>query len=40
MRDRRVSCLPVVDEGELVGILSKRDFLPLADDLLGHGLGG
>lgn len=34
MRDRRVSCLPVVDQGRLVGIVSERDFMPIAYQLL------
>jgi CBS domain-containing protein len=34
MRDRKVSCLPVVDEGKLVGIVSERDFMPIAYQLL------
>lgn len=39
MRENRVSCLPVVSEGKLVGIVSERDFMPLAYDLLGDRLG-
>ena len=34
MRHHRVSCLPVVAEGKLVGIVSERDFLPVAYELL------
>ncbi|MBW3536110.1 MAG: CBS domain-containing protein [Gemmatimonadetes bacterium] len=34
MRDRRVSCLPVIRDGKLVGIVSERDFLPIAYQLL------
>ena len=34
MRDRKVSCLPVVDQGKLVGIVSERDFMPIAYQLL------
>ncbi len=39
MREHRVSCLPVVSHGKLVGIVSERDFMPLAYDLLGDRLG-
>jgi CBS domain-containing protein len=39
MRTHRVSCLPVVSEGKLVGIVSERDFLPIAYDLLDARLG-
>jgi CBS domain-containing protein len=34
MRARKVACLPVVVEGRLVGIVSERDFLRIAGDLL------
>ncbi|MDE3002687.1 MAG: glutamate-cysteine ligase family protein [Gemmatimonadota bacterium] len=34
MRQHRVSVLPVVSDGKLVGIVSERDFMPLAYDLL------
>jgi CBS domain-containing protein/gamma-glutamylcysteine synthetase len=34
MREQRVSCLPVVKEGKLVGIVSERDFMPIAYELL------
>lgn len=36
MRRERVSCLPVVSDGKLVGIVSERDFMPLAYELLGE----
>lgn len=39
MRRRRVSCLPVVNDGKLVGIVSETDFMPLAYDLLEDRLG-
>lgn len=34
MREYEVSCLPVLQEEKLVGILSERDFMPLAGELL------
>ena len=34
MRQHRVSVLPVVSDGKLVGIVSERDFMPLAYELL------
>lgn len=40
MRSHKVSCLPVVNDGKLVGIVSERDFMPLAYDLLQDRLGG
>jgi len=38
MRSRKVGCLPVVDEGRLVGILTERDFMVIAGVLLEKGL--
>ncbi len=40
MRDRGVACLPVLDEGKLVGIVTDRDFMPIAYDLLQEFLPG
>ncbi len=34
MRDNRVSCLPVEKDGKLVGLVSERDFMPIAYELL------
>jgi CBS domain-containing protein len=34
LREHQVSCLPVVKEGRLVGIVSERDFMPIAYHLL------
>lgn len=34
LRRHRVSCLPVVKHGKLVGIVSERDFMPIAYELL------
>ncbi len=34
MAEHRISCLPVVKEGRLVGIITERDFMDLARDLL------
>ncbi len=34
MRRHKVSCLPVVKQGRLVGIVSERDFMPIAYELL------
>lgn len=34
MRDHKVSCLPVVQDERLVGIVSERDFMPIAYQLL------
>jgi CBS domain-containing protein len=34
MRDRAVACLPVVKEGKLVGLVTERDFMPIAYELL------
>lgn len=40
MRHHRVSCLPVIRDGKLVGIVSERDFLPIAYQLLEEKLEG
>lgn len=34
MRDHRIGCLPVIDEGRLVGILTEADLLVLVDSML------
>lgn len=39
MCDRRVSCLPVVRDGRLVGIISERDFIGVARLLVERALG-
>jgi len=38
MRDHGVSCLPVVQEGQLVGVISERDFVGVARRLLERSL--
>jgi CBS domain-containing protein len=38
MRHNRVSCLPVVVRGKLVGIVSESDFMSIAYELLGNQL--
>jgi CBS domain-containing protein len=40
MKERRVACLPVVENGRLVGILSERDFMKIFGQLLEDFLGG
>lgn len=40
MREHKVSCLPVVNNGKLVGIVSETDFMPIAYELLGERFGG
>jgi CBS domain-containing protein len=39
MREKKVACLPVVTQGRLVGIVSERDFMRIAGDLLLAQLG-
>jgi CBS domain-containing protein len=34
MRDERVSCLPVVKNGTLVGVITDYDFLLIAADMI------
>ena len=34
MRRKKVACLPVVKDGRLIGIVSERDFLRVAGELL------
>jgi CBS domain-containing protein len=38
MRARKVSCLPVVTGGKLVGIVTETDFMPIAYQLLSEAL--
>jgi CBS domain-containing protein len=40
MRDRGISCLPVLQEDKLVGILTERDFMPVASELLHKSFDG
>ena len=40
MRASRVGCLPVVEEGKLVGIVTETDFIAVAADLLDRWLEG
>ena len=39
MKTHRVACLPVVENGRLVGILSERDFMKIFGELLEDFLG-
>jgi CBS domain-containing protein len=39
MREEGVSCLPVIKDGLLVGLVSERDFMPIAYQLLREKLG-
>ena len=39
MRERRVGCLPVVQGGTLVGIVTEHDFTEIAGQLLEEKLG-
>jgi CBS domain-containing protein len=39
MRDRKIGALPVVREGQLVGIITERDFIEIASQLLDDSLG-
>jgi CBS domain-containing protein len=40
MREKKVACLPVVTDGRVGGIVSERDFLRVAGELLMSQLGG
>lgn len=40
MRQHKIACLPVVQEGRLVGIVTERDFMTVARKLLERELGG
>ena len=40
MRRNRVSALPVVKDGQLVGLVSETDYMPMAYHLLEDGLQG
>ncbi|TVP47970.1 MAG: CBS domain-containing protein [Gemmatimonadales bacterium] len=39
MRRERIACLPVVQEERLVGLVTERDFMPIAYELLEEHLG-
>jgi CBS domain-containing protein len=34
MRENKVSCLPVVRDGKLVGLVTERDFLRITEELM------
>jgi CBS domain-containing protein len=38
MRENEVSCLPVVNDGKLVGLVTEADFMPIAYQLLQNKL--
>jgi len=40
MKEHRIACLPVVEKGRLVGIVSERDFFKISDQLLEEFLRG
>ncbi|MCC6872696.1 MAG: CBS domain-containing protein [Sandaracinaceae bacterium] len=40
MRRYRIGCLPVVQHGQLVAIVTEQDFMNIASELLEHKLGG
>ena len=40
MREEQVSCLPVIQDNRLVGIITERDFMDIARDLLEERLRG
>lgn len=39
MRRHRIACLPVVRDGKLVGVITERDLMPMAAELLEEKLG-
>ena len=39
MQEHDISCLPVIKDGRLVGMVSEREFLPIAYQLLKEKLG-
>ena len=34
MRENRIGCLPVVNQGELIGVITESDFLKLSNRLI------
>ena len=39
MREAQVACLPVVDEGKLIGLVTEHDLIVVASHLLERYLG-
>jgi CBS domain-containing protein len=39
MRRHAIACLPVVRDGKLVGVITERDLMPMAAELLEEKLG-